>query len=325
MPLATNSVLATLVALIITVLGFLILVLWCMFSDERRRRLKAERRNAELRAKITELRSTTRSSWTIAAPKRPRQVHLPATPTPTDTKEQTVLPNRPTSRRRFVPAAAVALGVLLTLGAAGCYPQPATLHPFTPGASSDQVVLFGDSLAAMAQQPAEALLAADPNAPTVSYNATGGTRLQHWFEAMANVPDGASVVVELGTNNVTLDLIADTTAYLHQALDLLADQPCVVIPTLNTDGGHRRGWPYDVRTDAFNAELARLLDAGTYPNLRVWDWNATAYGHPEWLQGTAVSPADWVHYNGVHSPGPSDPTGNDRYAQAIHDMTEVCA
>lgn len=302
---------AVAVSVLIFTLGFLLLVVWSMYSDERARRIRHENTITRLRADLHEARMVrpTAQVWRVTTPRRPR-LEIPIQPdTPT---EETPTVNTHRIRRRALPAVAVAVfGFLLS----ACYPQPATLHPFAAPTDKPQLALFGDSLGAMAQQPTEAILTQHGDL-SVSYNAVGGTRLQHWFDAIANVPAGNSVMLELGTNNVTLDLIADTQTYLHHALDLTANAPCVVIPTLNTDGGDRRGWPYDVRTRAFNDELVRLIDAGTYPNLRVFDWNATAYGHPEWLMGTAANPVDWVHYNAE---------GIGHYAEMLAAAAEVCA
>lgn len=200
---------------------------------------------------------------------------------------------------------------------AGCYPQPPTLKAFTnQGTGTTRVVLFGDSLAAMAEAPAETLFALDDSV-SLSYNAVGGTRFQHWADAMANVTPDETVIMELGTNNVSNEAIntGELPAHLYAALDQLAGAACLVVPNLNTTGGDLRGFPYDQRTRWVNDELAALVAAGTYPNLHVYDWAAESAGRPEILMGTAASPADWVHYNTA---------GTQAYAEMLVRLPEVC-
>jgi hypothetical protein len=219
----------------------------------------------------------------------------------------------------FVRRALTVLILGITLGTcSACFPQGPTLHPFTnPSAGgADRVVLFGDSLAAMSQQPASAIFANDPTV-SLSYNATGGTRFQHWTDAYANVTSDDIVILELGTNNVSNEAIntGELPGNMHAALAALSSARCVVMPTLNTTGGDLRGFPYDQRTRWVNDELARLIAAGTYPNLRSYDWAAESAGHTEWLMGTAASPADWVHGNTA---------GTTRYAEMLVDTLGAC-
>lgn len=227
-----------------------------------------------------------------------------------------MIPTRRT-RPRLVLATLVTL-VLAGL-AAGCWPQPAALSADTCGRPDGpvDVVIFGDSLAAMARPQVCERLAAD--GLRASYNAMGGTQLNHWTDAMANVPDGTPVVMELGTNDVTNDHSQVMLPDLDTALDTLAGASCLLVPDLNTTGGDLRGWPYDVRTRMFNDALYADLGHGTHPNLRVMAWNAIAAGHPEYLLGDLATPSDWVHYGGNPAPGPTDPSGNDRYATMIAD------
>lgn len=204
--------------------------------------------------------------------------------------------------RRLVALLAV------TVVLAGCWPQGPGLSAEACGPVGEPTTyLFGDSLGAWSKKAA-----CERFAVPVSYNAFGGTQLDHWAEAMANVPPGSTVIVELGTNDVTNDLIADMTADLDGVLDLLEPAACVVVPTLNTTGGDLRGWPYDVRTRAFNdAVVAATLD---HPDLRVVDWAAMSAGHPEWLVGTAEDPPDWVHHD----------AGTIPYAEMLAHAPEVC-
>lgn len=215
-------------------------------------------------------------------------------------------------RTRILAVVALAAAALC----AGCYPQPPTLKAFTnPSTGTTHLVVFGDSLAAMAEAPAEALFDQDPTL-SLSYNAVGGTRFQHWADAMATVTADDVVVLELGTNNVSNEAIntGELPGNFHAALAELADAACVVMPTLNTTGGDLRGFPYDQRTRWVNDELAALIAAGTYPNLHVYDWAAESTD-TSILMGTAATPADWVHYN---------TTGTTAYAEMLVRAAEVC-
>jgi lysophospholipase L1-like esterase len=210
----------------------------------------------------------------------------------------------------------------LLLAGAACYPQPATLHDYVPGVSAGTnktVVLFGDSLGAMAEQPVKQIAAVQTD-HSWSYNAVGGTRVQHWLDAMhtadvaSPVPD--VVIFELGTNNVTLEAIntGELPEHLHQGLAALADVPCVVMPTLNETGGDLRGFPYDTRTRWVNDELARIIETGEYPNVHMIDWNARSAGHVDWLNNP-VPGGDYVHYN---------VEGTVQFAQMLVDAADAC-
>lgn len=219
-----------------------------------------------------------------------------------------------------------ALGLLLVLVAgtcSACWPQPATIRPYTnPAAGTDHVVGFLDSLGAMAEQPAMALFANDPTV-SISYNAQGGTRFQHWTDAYANVTSDDIVILELGTNNVSNEAIntGELPANMHAAIAALSVARCVVMPTLNTTGGDLRGFPYDERTRWVNDELARLIAAGTYPNLRSYDWAARSAGRVDWLVNP-VPGGDFVHYGGTVT---ADGTvGNTEFAKMLTDALEVC-
>lgn len=191
-------------------------------------------------------------------------------------------------RRIATIAAAVALAAIT----GGCLPQGPNLAPWSPPPTPDgsRVVVFGDSLGAFAAQPAKALFAQTSTA-SVSYNAAGGTEVPDWADAMDN-PDinGACVVVELGTNDLSKHLIAVAIDQLHAGLDLLERSGAgpVVFLTLNETGGDLRGWPFDVRTRTYNLELRALAADG---RVRLYDWAAESAGHTEWLN----LPSDPIH------------------------------
>lgn len=299
--------------LLVAVLLVAVLVLTSLYSDERRRRITAERR--AIPRPVDDIRAfdSQGPTWgvggaAVAGGRRRIVVPPPALPPPT--KETPVLtPTTHRGRWLLVP-----LVVAIAATVAGCWPQPATLSTANCGAERPaDIYLFGDSLAAMARTAACGNYAdADRS---VSYNALGGTQLDHWADAMAQVPGDATVIVELGTNDVTNDLMADMIDDLHGVLDSLSGAGCVVIPNLNTTGGALRGWPYSVRTVAFNTELARLVAEGVYPNLRVVDWAGESAGHPELLVGDTVTPADWAHYNAIGTP---------IYGDMLGRLPEVC-
>lgn len=213
----------------------------------------------------------------------------------------------------------VAVLVALAVGC-GCYPQPAQWKPWTPVpvGGEQRVVLFGDSLAAMAESvvmgPAHAV---EREGETWSYNAVGATRVQHWLDAMAGVGPDDVVVFELLTNNVSLEAIntGELPEHLHQGLAAVSAARCVVVFTLNTTGGDLRGSPYGTRTRWVNTELRRAVAAGEYPNVVLLDWEAESAGRVDWLVNP-VPGGDYLHYNTA---------GNVAFASAIARAPGLCA
>lgn len=240
--------------------------------------------------------------------------------------------NIPRYRRRLT-LALIAAGLLLSTG---CWAQPPEIHPWfgatataPDGATipatadgSETVVLFGDSIGAMAETTAKAQIKVIAPNQTWSYNAQGGTQIDQWSAPMATrcptLPDGTpiletpcvpvngTVVAELLTNDVTLNDHYQIDVDLIAALDSLADVRCVVVPLLNTEGGDRRGTPYSSRTHWVNDRLEQLVADGTYPNLHLIPWDDMTAGQPQLLMGNAATPVDWVHYNGVGNPVVAD-------------------
>lgn len=179
---------------------------------------------------------------------------------------------------------------------AGCLPQPPTLAPLLPAptdTTTSTVVVFGDSLGAFAERPTKTLFAATP-ATSVSYNAVAGTEAPDWTAAMANVPAGACVLWELGTNDLSKNLIAVAIEQLHAGLATLdaAGAGPVVAMTFNTTSGDGRGFPFDIRTRLYNDELRKLAADG---RIVLYEWDAESMGHPEWL-------VDGLHYTAAAVP-----------------------
>ena len=218
--------------------------------------------------------------------------------------------------RRLLPI------LLLALASTGCVPQGPDLAAWwfeQPVASSatDQptqqhVVVIGDSLTVGAEQPAKE--AWKPTGAAVSYNAFGGTQWQHWSARFANVPQGSTLLVLLGTNDLgNLDLQTAEWNTLAALNIVAAQQPaCVVWFRLNTTTAALRKPAIMGRTLAYNAWFDQLVADGTYPWLTIEPWDVTSDGHTEWLQ----LPADPVHMT---------PDGYRAYAEAQAGAPARCA
>jgi hypothetical protein len=293
---------------------------WSMYADERTRRVRAERRAARLTAQLNKHRQTTAHRvWHTPADPQPR-VHIPIT-TPDDTQETPMaIPRRPHYRQRLLGLTAL-VAVVLAAGAA-CIPQPRILAPFSnpAPAATTRVVLFGDSLGAMARQPALALWAQQPDV-SVSYNAAGGTEAVDWLPAMSLVSAGQCVIWELGTND--LSRVGATQAEWNAlaALNELADADTVVALTLNTTSGDLRGAPFAAATRHYNQFLRQLIADRTYPNLVLFDWEARSAGRTDWLVGP-VPGGDVLHYGGTITVDGT--VGNHEFARALVDASAVC-
>lgn len=208
--------------------------------------------------------------------------------------------------------------LLLAVVTAGtsCDYQPATLKPWAPEDPSGQVqrvVLFGDSLGAMAESTVMGQAhAADRSGESWSYNAVGGTRVQHWLEAMARVGGSDVVIFELGTNNALLEAIntGELPTNLHNGLAALRQARCVVAFTINTTSANLRGFPFSTRARWVNDELHRLIESDEYPNVVLLNWDAESTDRTDWLS------SDNLHYNTL---------GTLAFADAIARAPELCA
>lgn len=194
---------------------------------------------------------------------------------------------------------ALAVGLLAVLASAGCVPQGPNLAPWLytdpdPATAPDQqrVVVIGDSLTAEAETDAKE--AWKPTGAAVSYQAFGATRWDHWYERLQNVPAGTTVLVLLGTNDLTNLTVQQAEWNTLAGLNLLVDQQpaCVVLFLLNTTSASYRPAATQVETATYNAWLRQLLATGTYPFLGLYDWDAMSAGHPEYL----LLPQDPVHH-----------------------------
>jgi hypothetical protein len=211
---------------------------------------------------------------------------------------------------------ALAVGLLAVLAGAGCVPQGPNLAPWLytdpdPTTAPDQprVVVIGDSLTAEPEPQAKE--AWKGTGAAVSYQAFGGTRWDHWYERFQNVPAGTTVLVALGTNDLSNLTVQQAEWNLLAGLNLLADrQPaCVVLYLLNTTSASYRDATTRAETATYNAWLHELVDSGTYPFLGLYDWDAASAGHPEYL----TLPKDPIHhtplghaaYIGAQVSGPS--------------------
>lgn len=250
----------------------------------------------------------------LEAHERHRQwLDIPRRPWTTTAARETTQPpqeTHPMSPRipqRIVTAVAPVL--LAVIAVAGCIPQPGTLAPFTnPDPQARKVVVFGDSLGAMARDQAVAAFATHPEL-SVSYNAFGGTQAPHWAQAMTNISAGHCVIYELGTNDISNNDSHTAQWQTLAAFNELWDADRVVALTLNTTGAGLRGAPYAQRTREYNAFLDDLIASGHYPNLVVYDWDATSAGRTDWLV------ADHVHHTEA---------GNTAFAEALVDAAGLC-
>lgn len=211
-----------------------------------------------------------------------------------------------------------ALLPLLVWLLSACFPQPADIRAWTtlPGPDEVGVVVMGDSLSDWARSHVEPQWVGP-----LSYNALGGTQIDHWDLAMNHrcgetvivipgcIRTQDTVVVALGTNDVTNNLIEVFSGDVVHALESLRDVRCVVWLTLDETGGDMRGFPYDVRTRTLNQQLYALQASGQYPNLVLDDWAEASRGHDEYLV------PDHVHHLDA---------GRDAYAEELRGAPVRC-
>lgn len=178
-----------------------------------------------------------------------------------------------------------ALGLSLGALLAPCEAPEAPRRP--------QVVLFGDSNAKMAENAARPLW----GDVELTYNAVAGAEIDDWAEEMAQVPDGATVIVALGTNDIADD--EAPALDVAPALELLKGR-CVVWVTVNEAGFDELGLGDEAR--ALN-DRVRSEDG-----IEVQDWSAHA--------AAAVLGPDHIHHTTA---------GNEAYARELVEAKELCA
>jgi hypothetical protein len=146
------------------------------------------------------------------------------------------------------------------------------------------LVYFGDSNVAMAAGRLDGTV-----------HATAGYSIDDWAPEMADVPDGAVVVVALGSN----DILEHQDAALNEvvARGLLGDVSCVVWVTVNQPSFDQLGLGAEARS--FNDWLR------TGPGLVPSEWSTTK---------TQPMP-NAVHYT---------PSGYDDYAAKLAAAPELC-
>jgi len=159
-------------------------------------------------------------------------------------------------------------------------------------------VLAALSAASGACEPAGPVYFGDSNMAMVAshldgtVHATPGYSLDDWATEMADVPDGATVVVALGSNDV---LKGDTDGDVAEVARLLAGH-CVVWVTPAQSSFDAMGEPYSSSARGLIAELA------AQEHVVVWD--------------TALyQPADPPHLTGA---------GYDVYARVLAAAPEEC-
>lgn len=212
-------------------------------------------------------------------------------------------------------------GAGIAIACAGCVPQGPTLAPFVPSVVHSttepteprQVVIIGDSLTAMSEQRVKEVFAGVPDV-AVSFQAFGATRWQHWYERFASVPEGATVLVLLGTNNLTLEDVTTAEWNTFTGLDILRDTGagCVVWFRLNTTSASYRDEGIPTETAQYNAWFDDAVASGRWPQLAIEDWDGLSAGRSDFL----LLPTDPVHYTEL---------GIEAYADAMRDGLGRCA
>lgn len=194
---------------------------------------------------------------------------------------------------------ALAVAALALVASVGCVPQGPNLAPWLyvdpdPATAPTQPrrIIVGDSLTAEAEALAKD--AWKPTGAAVSYQAFGATRWDHWYERFQNVPTGATVLVALGTNDLSNLTVQQAEWNTLAGLNVLADRApaCVVVFSLNSTSASYRSPATQAETATYNGWLRELVAAGTYPFLGLYDWEAESAGHPEYLD----LPTDPIHH-----------------------------
>lgn len=191
------------------------------------------------------------------------------------------------------------LAALVALAAAVI--ASAACEPIADSPSGDTgevlAVQFGDSLSRMSENPLVALYVNDP-VWRVSLNHQGGTEFDTntWVNRYPSVPAGATVVLALGTNDLSNDSLSDAKADARAAIAAVSDAGAVrvVVPTVNETSAYEFGGQARLdKTQAWNAWLWQAENSlhVDYRALDVVDWAAVSAGRTDWLA------ADRLHHN----------------------------
>lgn len=216
------------------------------------------------------------------------------------------------TRYRPTLLAALALALAVT---AGCFPQPPTpAPPCTPVDRPIDVYEFGDSLSAWAAhtpagpEPGFTGICENFTDHTdigLSLNAMGGTRVDHHWPTMANIIPGTCILVFLGTNDIGNLPLEDAKWNALAGLNLLRDGGArsIVWGLLDENSASHRSPEILAKVQGYNAFLHQTVDNQTYGDLlTLYDWNAMAAGHDEYLVD------DFVHHTNA---------GADAYSGAV--------
>lgn len=201
--------------------------------------------------------------------------------------------------KRLLAITGVALGLMF--GATACEDMPPELGQpsYVGDVATTSVYYFGDSLAAMSQQrQRDQYVINGPSVKKWDNTVVGGMFFQNWWPAMRTLPAGATVAVELGTNNILNEAI--NTGALEQHLigtfDILRERGVsrTVWFTISEYTAGLKGPNYLTRAKWMNARMADLVATGAYADigLEIYDWNAIAMP-----LGASVVSADNLHHN----------------------------
>lgn len=207
---------------------------------------------------------------------------------------------------------------LLFIGAIGCQPMGPNLglyHP-TPTETTpinNKVTYFSDSLGAMSRgycptdAPPDCALMRElwdqhPEYSISDDTMVGGTLFQDWHEAMANVEQGTTVVLELGTNNALNETWMVTQQHILETLQIMREAGItrVIWFTLDEPGARLKNAtsPHFLsRVQWQNNYMRELLASDDYDDigLEIFDWNSIAQSYFD--DNITILSSDNLHHN----------------------------
>jgi len=201
------------------------------------------------------------------------------------------------------PILIAVMAVLSGLAGLACIDMPADLGQpsYVHAEPEDYVYYFGDSLGAMSQSVERAHY--QTYAPRVAKwdnTIAGGLRFQNWWPAMETVPPGATVVVELGWNNLMNEAIntGELEDHLIGTFDRLRARGVTrtIWFSINMGSANLRAYPQPSRAAWLNARVRGLVADGTYSDigLEIYEWDQIAAP-----LGRSILSADDLHHNGL--------------------------